>query len=457
MAWARFTDTAATSDVVMAVVSDPTADERLVNETFGFVARLYLQAAQQQADYVVTLGVASLMGGARTTELIDVAERAGYLSRDTDDQGRLVLKLKDDPEFIHIRTAAELQWEKQRKADNGNVHLVLPVRLRDGDACRSCGRVVRFGTRDHRSKLAGTYDHRTPGQACQSPEDMVVLCKGCNSGRRDAEGRRDELFPLLAPPEKPYFHRSTVDWLREPEHRRVLEDNGLRAPAALPAKVRDRRGGTMLRRDEVEQLRKTGTAEAPGTAAAPSGADPRPTPAPTEGQDAASTREQPVPVSTPSSAHQRPAGPQDGTGTATWHSSQGTRPEHGQAPADHAGTPSEHDAPEQRPDGTTPASGAATWPTGQGPRPDALATPNGPAAGLRRANAGHSAPPLTWEDETCRSRQIARLQDLDSPGRVGTGRDGSGQHGDPRPQGASGSPGGPTRKRKRGRRGRRRK
>lgn len=136
MAWARFTDTAATSDIVMAVVSDPAADERSVNEVFGFAARLYLQAAQQQADYVISLGVASMFGGARTTELVDMAERAGYLTRGEDEQGRLVLRLHDDPEFIHIRTAAELQWERQRKADNADLHLVLPVRLRGSSQMR---------------------------------------------------------------------------------------------------------------------------------------------------------------------------------------------------------------------------------------------------------------------------------------------------------------------------------
>ncbi|UYG15780.1 hypothetical protein BRM3_08990 [Brachybacterium huguangmaarense] len=402
----------------MAVVSDPAADERSVNEVFGFVGRLYLQAAQQQAEYVVSLGVASLMGGARTTELIDMAERAGYLHRGEDEQGRSVLRLLDDPEFIHIRTAAELQWEKQRKADNSNVHLVLPVRLRDGDACRSCSRIVRFGNRDHRSKLAGTYDHRIPGEPCRSPEDMVVLCRGCNGGRRDAEGRRDELFPLLPPPEKPYWHKSTVSWLREPEHKRVLEDLGMRPPAAIAASVRDRRAGTELRKVELEQLRKTGTSQVSGTAAAHTSASQRPEPGPLGDVDAAS-REERMPASAPRDAElQRPEGAHEDPGSATWHASQGPRPERTSAPSVTA---------DQRHPEFRPAS----------PPPD--------------------SPPLTRENATCRSRQITRLQELDIPGRDGSGRagparDGQGQDGG-RPQGAAPpGPGGSSRRRKRGRR-----
>lgn len=420
MAWARFTDTAATSDIVMAVVSDPAADERSVNEVFGFVARLYLQAAQQQADYVISLGVASLMGGARTTALIDLAERAGYLARGEDEQGRIVLRLHDDPEFIHVRTAEEIRWEKQRKADNGTPHLVLPVRLRDGDACRSCSRIVRFGTRDHRSKLAGTYDHRIPGEPCRSPEDMVVLCKGCNSGRRDGEGRRDELYPLLPPPEKPYWHKSTVSWLREPEHKRVLEDLGLRPPAAIADGVRDRRAGTELRKAEVTHLQQTGTSQVPGNAATHTSVDQRPAPRPHRGEDA-TPREERVPAEQHTTAHQRPDGPSDGPGPATAPNGANPRP-----------------GPE---DADTDTAGATH-------------------GELHPARPARPAPPPTSENATCRSRQIARLQDLDIPGRDGPGRDGparhgTGQHGGPRPQGA-GAPavGAGKRRRKRGRRGR---
>lgn len=449
MAWMRTTDTAATHDVVLAVLADPSADERSVNEVFGWVNRLYLHAAMQQSDYRVSLGSAALFGGVRTTELIDQAERAGYLTRGEDDEGRPMLVLLDDPEFIHIRTAAELQWEKQRKADNANPHLVLPVRVRDGDACRSCGRIVRFGTRDHRSKLAGTYDHRIPGQACTSVEEMVVLCKGCNSGRRDAEGRRDELFSLLPPPEKPYWHKSTIAWLREPENRRVLDEAGMKAPAALPGGARDRRAGTVLRKAEVEALQKTGIAQGPGDTAAQPARNGDPAPAPTRGAHAAEWREEHQPVR---GELQRPAAPADGSGTATCASSQGPRPEHS---TDAVGTanPSHTEAPDQRTTDTAEEVEASARATVRGTSSTAEAAPLVHAAGFQPAREPSPPPPLTSDNASCRFPQIARLQDLDIPGRVGSGRDGQDLDGPARDASPPVQGGGD----RRGKRGRRRR
>ena len=447
MAWMRTTDTAATHDVVLAVLADPSADERSVNEVFGWVNRLYLHAAMQQSDYRVSLGSAALFGGSRTTELIDQAERAGYLTRGEDDQGKPMLVLLDDPEFIHIRTAAELQWEKQRKADNANPHLVLPVRVRDGDACRSCGRIVRFGTRDHRSKLAGTYDHRIPGQACTSPEEMVVLCLGCNSGRRDAEGRRDELFPLLPPPEKPYWHKTTISWLREPEHRRVLEEAGLKPPAALPGGARDRRAGTVLRKAEVEALKQTGIAQGPGDAAAHPARNSDPAPAPTGGANAAERREEHQPAR---DELQRPAAPANGSGTATCATSQGPRPDPDAGTAGNAGS-SHAQEPVQRTGDAAEGVDASARATARGTSSTTDAAPLVHAAEFRPARNAPSPPPLTSGNETCRSQQIARLQDLDIPGRDGSGRDGQDRDGPVRD--ASRRPqGGGDRRGKRGRR-----
>lgn len=48
----------------------------------------------------------------------------------------------DDPEFLHLRLKAELDWERQRKADANRPNLIVPVRLRDGDGCRWCGAIV---------------------------------------------------------------------------------------------------------------------------------------------------------------------------------------------------------------------------------------------------------------------------------------------------------------------------
>ena len=42
------------------------------------------------------------------------------------------------------------------------VSIIVPVRWRDGDACRYCGKVVNWA--DRKGGKGGTYDHRMPGQ-----------------------------------------------------------------------------------------------------------------------------------------------------------------------------------------------------------------------------------------------------------------------------------------------------
>jgi len=79
-----------------------------------------------------------------------------------------------------------------------DMELVRHVRTRDGDDCRYCGREVVWN--DRKSEAGGTYDHVDP-EGPNSPENVVVACRGCNSGkgRRTPEqaGKR-----LLDPPAK---------------------------------------------------------------------------------------------------------------------------------------------------------------------------------------------------------------------------------------------------------------
>lgn len=209
MPWLRLGDTAAMHPRLLGVVEYVDFDERLLNETFGFLVRCATQAAGFITDYVVDFGTATVIAGpGRVRDLLGVCEFAG-LMQPVEVEGRKQWKIMEDPEFIHMRLQEELEWEKQRKADNGNPDLIIQIRLRDGDACRYCGKVVKWSAR--KGKIAGTYDHRVPGEA-GTVETMVVACGGCNS-RRGNDPTADSRVPLLPAPKEPYYSDSTIEWI----------------------------------------------------------------------------------------------------------------------------------------------------------------------------------------------------------------------------------------------------
>ncbi|MFE7605761.1 hypothetical protein ACFU1Q_11425 [Brachybacterium paraconglomeratum] len=260
---------------VLGVAELVGADERSVNEVFGFVMRLFLQAAQQGTDYRVSIGTAMVLSP-RYEALLAQAARSGLLSLIEED-GRRVIALVSDPEFMHMRTRESIAWENERKADTSDLSLILPVRLRDGDACRYCGNVVAFGMR--KGNRGGTYDHLRPGQRASGPDELVVACRGCNSARGDGEGDRGPRHPLLPTPsaEQRYYSSTTLTWFKE--HATELTRLGLQVPKR-PRGAKDRKPGTPTRQDVAPA--------APGSAehAAPSG-DQRTAPSQTRPADAA--------------------------------------------------------------------------------------------------------------------------------------------------------------------------
>ena len=77
---------------------------------------------------------------------------------------------------------ASREANSNRKAVQRDPALKAAVRHRDGDRCRYCGIVVRFG--DQRSPLGGTYDHVNP-KGGNVLRNVVVACRGCNSSKGD--------------------------------------------------------------------------------------------------------------------------------------------------------------------------------------------------------------------------------------------------------------------------------
>lgn len=232
MAWVRSSDDIAFHPKVLAPLAE--GDPELVDTLFGFFMRLASQSAGHLTDYFVSDGtvIAVAMGPERGERLVGLLDRYGYVTRT--EGGWL---LHDDPEFVHLRRREEVEWERQQSRDNNRPALNVPVRLRDGDACRFCRRVVNWS--DRRGGRGGTYEHLIPGKPA-TLETQVVACKRCNSARKRLHNR-DDIWPLLPAPTRPYYSESTVGYFarhgevvrKSPESARPTPVNVTSRPGAV--------------------------------------------------------------------------------------------------------------------------------------------------------------------------------------------------------------------------------
>ncbi|MEV4270571.1 HNH endonuclease [Micromonospora aurantiaca (nom. illeg.)] len=311
----------------------------------GLVWLCATYSAGQETDYVVPDGTVALYGGPQWQRLAAWAERAGFWTRI--DGGWL---LADDSEHLfHIRLRAEIEWERQRKNDNGNPILTVPVRLRDGDACRYCGRIVNWDART--GALAGTYDHRHPGQAARGPDDLVVCCNHCN-GRRGKDPQPGRWHTLPAPT-SPYYGKTTVEHLANHGHQVPLS-TGPRPPVPPggpridparpddqpdPAPTPTRRPGTQP--DHATPGDPAPSRTTPTHRAAAS--HPAPSATPATGHRARTTSATPAPPPGHRAIRATPAAdpghraPRDGTTATPRKQDQHARPDPGRKPAGSSG------------------------------------------------------------------------------------------------------------------------
>ncbi|MGO4143700.1 HNH endonuclease [Paenarthrobacter sp. YAF11_1] len=212
MPWLKEGDKAANHPIVLSVLEMEDADDRILNECFGFVNRCATQSASHEQDYIITVGTAMTMAGSisRYQALIKAAKYCGYLT-DTviivDGEERKAFKLVEDNDLFHMILKDERAWANQRKKDSRNVKLTTAVRLRDGDACRYCGKTVSWN--DRVSGRAASYDHTNPGQAA-TVETYVVCCRECNGKRGDDP---DSTWSTLPAPTQPLYGPETVEFL----------------------------------------------------------------------------------------------------------------------------------------------------------------------------------------------------------------------------------------------------
>lgn len=234
MPFLRAGDNSAMYPPIMGIAGYREADDRTVNEVFGWLFRLFTLSAGHMTDYRVDLGTAVTIAGGREPfeRLLKLCVRAKVVQRVRHD-GEAMLRLVEDPEFLHLRLKAEVEWERQQRQDAQDPRLTIPVRLRDGDACRYCGIVVYW--RGRRSTRSGSLDHVEPG-APAVLDQFVVACQGCNSGLRDVAGA--ERAHLRPPPAAPFYSAHTADWLTRNGHPVAASDDTKRPALADPAPQR---------------------------------------------------------------------------------------------------------------------------------------------------------------------------------------------------------------------------
>ncbi len=247
MAWLKIGDNAATYPPLMSIAGMPGADMRTVNEVFGFMVRLAIQSAAHMTDYVVDVGTVYMAGASETDRLLDYACRAKLLSQITTD-GLISYRIVADPEFIHMRSRAEILWERQQRKDTRDDHLIVPVLLRDGDNCRWCGTSVVW--RGRKSKSSGEFDHLNPGEA-GTVETMVVACRSCNAQRGadpKAWASRSTLLPV---PKKPRYGEATAEKLQNNGYPSIVANIAADETAAPQAAAKPQRREAPIEREAI--------------------------------------------------------------------------------------------------------------------------------------------------------------------------------------------------------------
>lgn len=231
MPWTRSGDNAATYPALMQLQGTKGADDRLLNEIFGFVWRCSCQSAAHLTDYVVDAGTAHMLGGSRAATLIRLCEKAGVFTPRTINGVRSWVLLQD-PDFIHIQLRAEVDWSRTQRNDTRNTALTVPVRLRDGDNCRWCGVLVQW--RGKKTGRSAELDHLRPGEP-GTVDTMVVSCRTCNGARQNNVNAWADNHELRPAPGSPRYGKTTAAFLTDngyPTTPNTSSDDAPAAPAA---------------------------------------------------------------------------------------------------------------------------------------------------------------------------------------------------------------------------------
>lgn len=222
MAWVKMGDDADMYPRLMEAAAHPKADARTVNELFGFVMRCAAYSAAHLTDSIIEMGVVYTYAGGNP-DVLQIALDTGLIEWTETPKGKKP-KLLEDPDFVHIRSRADVEWSRQRQRDNSDQALRQAVIARDGDQCRWCGVEVYWPGKTSARK--GTLDHLKPGEA-GTADTLVVACMRCNSSRADdPTGSWDQSHELLPAPERPRYGTFTRGMLERAGVLRGVEAGG---------------------------------------------------------------------------------------------------------------------------------------------------------------------------------------------------------------------------------------
>jgi hypothetical protein len=201
--WLRVGDTAAHDPRTIAPLDHDDADERTVDEVFGFSVRLACEAGGKETDRVVTRAMVRSLAGtpARAARLMGILEAAGVWS-----QVEAGWILSNDPAYLHLPPQAKVERERIRGRDERNDALAVPARLRDGDNCRYCRKPVNW--LDRKSLRGATWEHVNIANQPTQLDEYVVCCFECNRGP-------SKRGPLLPPPERPVYGEETQAFVKK--------------------------------------------------------------------------------------------------------------------------------------------------------------------------------------------------------------------------------------------------
>lgn len=263
MAWVKMGDDADMYPRLMEAAAHPKADARTVNELFGFVMRCAAYSAAHLTDSIIEMGVVYTYAGGNP-DVLQIALDTGLIEWTDTPKGKKP-KLLEDPDFVHIRSRADVEWSRQRQRDNSDQALRQAVIARDGDQCRWCGVEVYWPGKTSARK--GTLDHLKPGEA-GTVDTLVVACMRCNSSRADdPTGSWDQTHELLPAPEHPRYGTFT---------RGMLERAGVLRSAEAGGKDSERASAHATDGDPASGAPTTGAtsgcADASATVSAPGGA-----------------------------------------------------------------------------------------------------------------------------------------------------------------------------------------
>ncbi|MEJ6013274.1 hypothetical protein WG936_05415 [Corynebacterium sp. H127] len=186
----------------------------LRNEAWGALTFVASISAAHLTDYVVAPGMVWMVAPGRAAELIKIWIKAG-LAEEIKVDDRPMIRIIEHEELLHMRTKEEVTIDRLRKSDGRKPELMIPVRVRDGDQCRFCGKTVKWG--DQKSNRGATIDSLT-GHVDSTVETLVVACRECNTKR--GNGIELALRPVPTDQEVYYSDKTITyindsDWARE--------------------------------------------------------------------------------------------------------------------------------------------------------------------------------------------------------------------------------------------------